>query len=74
MQGVITCLLGAMPLCLMPADSPALLKALTALIGSPIAKHVSFVTKEAFFVPIHQVRLTGLYHQHDHLHVQLALK
>ena len=63
-QGIVICLLEAVPGCPMPADSPALLKALAAVVGSPATRSASFMTKEAFAVPIYQVSMTNirLYH------------
>ena len=57
-QGFAVCLLEAVPLSPVPADSPALLKALAAIVGSPGARSASFMTREGFAVPIYLVRLT----------------
>lgn len=59
LQDIITCALQAMPSCLVPCDSPALLKALASIIRLMPARNPAFVTKEAFAVPIHQVRFTA---------------
>ena len=57
LQEIISCLLKAMPFCLVPVDSPALLKALAVIIGPPVEKCASFMTEEGFAVPIYQVSL-----------------
>lgn len=60
LQDIITCALQAMPSCLVPRDSPALLMSLVPIIKIlPARIPTSFMTKEAFAVPIHQVRLTA---------------
>ena len=57
LQKIIHCALQAMPSCLVPCDSPALLKALASIIKIiPARISTSFMTEEAFAVPIHQVR------------------
>ena len=65
-QGIVLCLLEAMPLSPVPADCPALLKALATFVGSPDARCASFMTKEDFAVPIYQVSLTAFHVHHFH--------